>query len=312
VASLCEQVRQGRVTPPRQVNPRIPRSLERICLKALAADPQQRYASAGAMGRALRSELRRRPILLGGMAAAVLLLGAVLALTLPSWLGGERPAADNVGAVGKAPADRLAGELHVRVWSPEGQQDKQGLEIGKDFGALPVRNKERLRIEVQLNEPAHVYLLWLDSEGVVYPLYPWNEHRIAQRSVSVPPPSQPARTTVRSPADRPDNVAVGWKVAGKSGLDTILLLASRRPLSADVDLAGLIGKAPVTPLRDPLEFAVRGGDEGESVGLVNRGANRGPEAEVEVIDDPLLQLMGRLRGHVEVIRAVRFAHQGRD
>jgi len=37
-----------------------------------------------------------------------------------------------------------------------------------------------------------------------------------------------------------------------------------------------------------------------------------PEAEVEAIDDPLVQLLGRLRGHFEVIRAVRFAHQGRD
>jgi hypothetical protein len=206
----------------------------------------------------------------------------------------------------------LTGELRVRVWSPEGQNDKQGLEIGKDLGALPVRNKERLRIEVQLNEPAQVYLLWLDSDGIVTPLYPWNEHRIAERSASVPPPAQPAQPTVLSPANRPDNVTVGWKVAGKSGLDTILLLVSRRPLAPDVDLAGLIGMAPLTPLRDPLEFAVRGGDEGESVEVVNRGAHRGPEAEVEVIDDPLLQLMGRLRGHFEMIRAVRFAHQGRD
>ena len=35
-----------------------------------------------------------------------------------------------------------------------------------------------------------------------------------------------------------------------------------------------------------------------------------PEAEVEAIDDPLVQLLGRLRGHFEVIRAVRFAHEG--
>jgi len=69
-------------------------------------------------------------------------------------------------------------------------------------------------------------------------------------------------------------------------------------------------KAPGTRLRDPLEFAVRGGDEGQPVAQVNRGGHRGPEAEVEAIDDPLLQLLGRLRGHFEVIRAVRFAHRG--
>jgi hypothetical protein len=75
------------------------------------------------------------------------------------------------------------------------------------------------------------------------------------------------------------------------------------------NLAQLSGKAPVTRLRDPLEFAIRGGDEGQGVRSINRGQHRGPEAEVEAIDDPLLQLMGRLRGHFEVIRAVRFAHQ---
>ena len=63
------------------------------------------------------------------------------------------------------------------------------------------------------------------------------------------------------------------------------------------------------PLCDLLEFAIRGGDEGQSVAQANRGAHRGPEAEVEAIDDPLVQLLGRLRRHFEVIRAVRFAHE---
>jgi hypothetical protein len=76
------------------------------------------------------------------------------------------------------------------------------------------------------------------------------------------------------------------------------------------NLAQRIGKAPVTPVRDPQEFAIRGGDEGQGVGAINRGEHRGPDAEVEAIDDPLLQLLGRLRGHFEVIRAVRFAHEG--
>src|SRR5262249_22817249 len=38
-AAVREQARQGRVRPPRQLNPRVPRALQRICLKALAADP---------------------------------------------------------------------------------------------------------------------------------------------------------------------------------------------------------------------------------------------------------------------------------
>jgi serine/threonine protein kinase len=305
-ASVLAQAREARVTPPRQLNPRIPRPLERICLKALAAEPGQRYGSAEAMERALLAYLRR-PLLLGA-AAALVLCAAILAFVLPGWLARESPPSGG-GEVRGNKTVPLTGKLRVRVWSAKGGEDKKGLEIGEDFRALPVHNKERLRIEASLNEPAHAYLLWLDSEGVVFPLYPWNEAGIRERRLVVPAPRPPTKQ-VFSPADQPDKSTGGWVMGGKSGLETILLLARRDPLPADVNLAQLLGKAPLTPLRDPLEFAIRGGDEGQPVGQVHRGEHRGPEAEVEAIDDPLLQLMGRLRPHFEVIRAVRFAHQG--
>ena len=50
---LAELARRGEVTPPRQVKRSIPRSLERVCLKALAADPGKRFGSA--------EEFRRAP-----------------------------------------------------------------------------------------------------------------------------------------------------------------------------------------------------------------------------------------------------------
>ena len=42
--------------PPRRIDPSIPRSLETICLKALAREPARRYASAAALAQALESE----------------------------------------------------------------------------------------------------------------------------------------------------------------------------------------------------------------------------------------------------------------
>ena len=49
-------------TPPRQLQRKIPRDLEAICLKALAKRPDDRYRSAAAFSRDLRAYLRGEPI----------------------------------------------------------------------------------------------------------------------------------------------------------------------------------------------------------------------------------------------------------
>jgi serine/threonine protein kinase len=48
--------------PPRGLNPAIPRDLEAICLKAMAKRPEDRYDSAAALERDLRSFLRGEPV----------------------------------------------------------------------------------------------------------------------------------------------------------------------------------------------------------------------------------------------------------
>src|SRR5262249_33168098 len=46
VMALLEQVVRGEMPRPRQVRPPTPAALEAVCLKAMARDPAQRYASA--------------------------------------------------------------------------------------------------------------------------------------------------------------------------------------------------------------------------------------------------------------------------
>jgi hypothetical protein len=59
---LLHQVLHEEPRPPRQRDPQVPRDLETICLKALAKEPNRRYATAGALAADLRRFLMGEPI----------------------------------------------------------------------------------------------------------------------------------------------------------------------------------------------------------------------------------------------------------
>ena len=59
---LIDQVVHEPPAPPRQLDRRIPRNLETIILKALAKDPQDRFATADELAAELRRFLENRPI----------------------------------------------------------------------------------------------------------------------------------------------------------------------------------------------------------------------------------------------------------
>src|SRR5262249_29852889 len=53
---------QGEVPPPRQVNADVPRALEAICLKAMAHNPEPRYATATALAADIEHWLADEPV----------------------------------------------------------------------------------------------------------------------------------------------------------------------------------------------------------------------------------------------------------
>ncbi len=67
---------RGRVHPGPPTQPKSAASLERICHKALAADPELRYSTAAGMGRDLRRYVKRPLIAATGLAALVTLAAA--------------------------------------------------------------------------------------------------------------------------------------------------------------------------------------------------------------------------------------------
>jgi serine/threonine protein kinase len=278
-------------------DPKVSSDLRRICLKAMAADPAERYASAAAFQKALENYLRV-PKVRGTIAAvAAIALLSVLGYQIIPW-----PVSSS-STVRPSPTTLtpLAGEMTLRVWSP-GKEGKRGWKIGVETPqSLPVRRGEMIHIEAKVNQPAYVYLLWLDGQGKITPLYPWLEQDFSKLPAEVP---------VESELHDPPQRDKGWPVEGPSGLETILMLARRTPLPPGTDLTAETGTLPPSPLRDPLEIAVRGFDADQPVDAMDRGINRGPGKEAQQIDEPLLQLLEKLRPYFEFTRAVRFAYQG--
>jgi hypothetical protein len=277
---------EGAVTPPRdlKLKPPVPRPLERIVMRALAADPAQRFATAGEFRQALRHyRLRHRRRAVIGFGA----LAGLFLVLLGFWIFTK--------------TTPLSGELTVRVWSPDAG-GKRGLKVDEP-GALPLLPGEMVHLEAQLNRPAYPYLLWIGGQGRVTLLYPRGDHKFgAQRGES-------AREIVHSP----EQLDQGLRMKGPGGLETVLLLVRRTPLDSATDLVRRIGHQPPSPLRDPLEVAVRGFDEGRPTEMLKVDLHRDIDAEdTAEIDDPLRQLMERMRKdeHFEVIKAVRFAYRG--
>ena len=192
----------------------------------------------------------------------------------------------------------LSGELSVRIWS-EVDLDRRNLDV-EDRRALPVRRGELVHLVARANRSAYFYLLWLDSQGRVDPLYPWSRDFQSRAEAETP------RTQLACPAE----LDGGLRLTGPSGLETVLLLARRTPLPEKTDMASLIGPLSPSPMRDPQELAVLGFDPGQTIAAVDRRVHRGLAKEVERIDEPLLRLMERLRPHFEFFRAVRFAYKG--
>jgi hypothetical protein len=197
----------------------------------------------------------------------------------------------------------LDGELIVSIKSSAEGGQPLGIE---ELGAVPVRADGWMSLEVHFNQPAFAYLVWLDCEGRVVPLYPWNNDELEVKDISQPPPTRRAANAVLSPM----TIGTGWKFGQQGGVQTVLLLARRTPLSETTRLEALLSPVPVTKMRLPGEVAVLGLDAGKDSVSTLLALNRGSEEEAQAADEPLRALLVRLRDHFELIRAVRFVHEG--
>jgi hypothetical protein len=114
--------------PPRELNPRVDRELEAVCLKCLARRPAERYASAGALAEDLEHWLAGEP--LG-------LRSAALATQVRSWLRQNLRSAGRTLAVGLS-CGLLLGVMEWFAVSPGSEY------LGAVYDRLPSTPRPRL------------------------------------------------------------------------------------------------------------------------------------------------------------------------
>ena len=126
----------------------------------------------------------------------------------------------------KAVRVSLIGTLDVRVWK---KNDTSRALFLHDPGALPLRAGDFMRIEAKMDRPAYLYLVYLDSAGVVSPLFPWKNYEWQAR------PAEEPRQELQLPEDPVKDFAP--LADSPSGIEAIFLLARATPLTSEENLS---------------------------------------------------------------------------
>ncbi len=200
--TILERACQGRFVPLRQLNPKVPRLLERICLKAMAPAPEQRYANAEAFRQALwryRQWRNSIPALIAG--------GLVLVLVLMAgWMSWPKHSPLRIV--------RLAIEHFPRKDQQQYDPGGIGLLGERSFGT---RLGDDVTVEAELSQPAFAYLIAFRPDGTVELCDPEDEDT---RPRATRQPGYP-------PGAKADEV---YRLEDESGLQAFALVASRAPL----------------------------------------------------------------------------------
>lgn len=188
----------------------------------------------------------------------------------------------------------LTADLHVVVRSPQSASESK---LITDPGAVPVHSGDMMSLQVNLNQPAYVCLIWIDASGKVIPLYPWNHDEIEVTDVGEQPPARKAAKILFSPP-----LGVTWKFGDAAGTETILLLARKEPLPQGLKLASIVGPTNSLMLEDGLEI-VRVQD-----GVIKPVEMHGRIATTPADASSTKKMLTELGKQFEYVQAVSFAH----
>jgi serine/threonine protein kinase len=291
VEGVLEKVRLGIVVPPRRLNPRVPPELERICMRALARAPEDRFGSAGEMARALvRYEQ--------GPSRRAVGVALMLMLVLVCWLVWlrVRPATKT---------DEALPVLRLNVLHYKHVQGKDVLIGIMGDESQSARIGDRVSLIIESSHPVHFYLIACNFDGKEQLLWPCTDAppNLGDRQ-RVPPRLARLRfPLINQQTLKSRLIALDDDVTG--GTQVFLLAASRQPLPAYEDWVRKRGPMPWKKL--PRCVGVWRCD-GTTVELIAEGNGRVRGKQVDHEGQPPLLPLCRwaLGNGVEAVEAIAF------
>jgi hypothetical protein len=217
--STLKLAQKAEFSPPRRLDPKVPGPIEAVCLKAMAAAPENRYGTVLEFARALERAwlLVRLRRLLPVAAAAVLLLGAAAWL----WSRVARPPPAAVVPTEAPAADERPIKAEIIVTHYKDLDGQHALEVGVvsewTLRSDPPRLKDLVRVRATLTRPAYHYLIALNPNGKDELCLPKGG-----RSPDAP----------RRELDFPEDSKDYFSLTDGVGIQAFVLVASDRPLPA--------------------------------------------------------------------------------
>jgi len=221
---------RGEATPLGDLRPDLPGEFVRIVEQAIDPSPARRFASAGAMERALlRSGVhgevpKRRPALGGGRTIAWATV--VLVFMAAIWIVVARLRSPGGHTVA---SDHVLPSLTPAATQPGPPQASATLMRDRGGRVVPLASGDRvgpgdaLYLNFEGGELEHVYVVDEDQHGNAFVLFP-------VPGVDLRNPLAPG-VSHRLPGSRRGS-PIEWQVSSAGGQETILVVASRQPLPA--------------------------------------------------------------------------------
>jgi hypothetical protein len=236
LARICHLVLHSHPPTPHTLNPEMPAALSDLIEQLLAKSPLDRPASASEVEQRLRAieaglggaPTFRMPGRRRGRTSGRSVLLGVAACSLLLLVGGIGALSAGLGARSSVQARVPVADLDLTVWKV-GHRHEPGRRLW-GVGVLPLRPEDALRIEISVDRPAYLYLVWLGAGGKLTPLYPWTPDW--QR-----PAVEEARLSLNLP-ELPDEA--GRLKGDATGVEALLLLARNEPLPETTDFPGLL------------------------------------------------------------------------